>query len=183
MEEQPGTWHVQSGRAVRWSDAVGGWKDQARPVLVEVASTYNATIRYRDLAEAIQLAAGIRTRSLLNNWIGDVLAAVDLAQQEGEPLLSSLVVTSEGVVGPGYADPVQRREGSVPADLQWHAAEERLRCYQYFGAALPPGGGTPRLTPEVAAARARAARSTVVRPVCPTCNLRLPVSGTCDNCV
>ena len=31
--------------------------------------------------------------------------------------------------------------GPLPGDLDMHAAEERLRCYQSFGADLPPGGG------------------------------------------
>lgn len=182
MAEQPGTWEVDTGDAVGWSVAVGAWQEHARPALVEVAAQYDLTITYSVLAEAIQAAAGIRTRSLLNNWIGDVLAAVDLAQPVDEPLLSSLVVTAEGLVGPGYADPVKRREGAVPEDLQWHAAEERLRCYRHFGAELPPDGGTPRLTAQVAAARARAARSSPARVVCPSCHIRLPVSGNCDNC-
>jgi hypothetical protein len=31
--------------------------------------------------------------------------------------------------------------GPLPGDLDMHAAEERLRYYQSFGADLPPGGG------------------------------------------
>ena len=48
--------------------------------------------------------------------------------------------------------------GPLPGDLDMHAAEERLRCYQSFGADLPPGGGRPALTPQIAARRAWLAR-------------------------
>jgi hypothetical protein len=71
-----------------------------------------------------------------------------------------------------------------------HAAVERLRCYRHFGAVLPPGGGEPALTPPVAALRARAAdrarraRYAASGPArCPTCNLVLPVTGSCDTCL
>jgi hypothetical protein len=71
----------------------------------------------------------------------------------------------------------------VPEDLEMHAAEERLRCYRYFGAAMPSDGGRPVLTREVAERRSRARRSSPPqRPLCPNCFLRLPASGICDNC-
>ena len=43
-----------------------------------------------------------------------------------------------------------------------HAAVERLACYRYFGAQLPPDGGKQRLTPQVAAKRQQ--RTRVIKP-------------------
>lgn len=177
----PGTWNVATGEPVGWSDAVNAWKDAARPVLVGVAGVYGSYITYGELAERVQAETGISTKVLISNWIGEVLGAVDLAQPAEEPLLSSLVVHVEGTVGNGYAEPVKRREGAVPDDLQWHAAQQRLRCYQHFGAVLPADGGRPQLTAQIAVARGRAARS-APPPTCPTCHLQLPASGTCNIC-
>ena len=96
----------------------------------------------------VQADTGIRTRQLIHYWIGEVAF---LAHRHGEPLLSSLVVSSEGEVGEGYAKAVLDVYGPPPPrDLQRHAAEERLRCYRYFGATLPADGGTPQLTRQVA---------------------------------
>jgi len=64
--------------------------------------------------------------------------------------------------------------GPLPGDLDMHAAEERLRCYQSFGADLPPGGGRPALTPQIAARRvwlARQSRADAPSSLCPSCNL------------
>jgi hypothetical protein len=77
--------------------------------------------------------------------------------------------------------------GSAPADIEMHAAEERLRCYQFFGADLLPGGGVPALTAQVAEHRARAAKQRRPPPqqqqtLCPSCHIALPLSGVCDNC-
>jgi hypothetical protein len=98
-------------------------------------------------------------------------------------LLSSLCVHGDGTIGDGYAEAVIENYGFAPADIEMHAAEERLRCYQFFGADLPPGGGVPALTPQVAARRAWAAGQ---RPqpqnLCPSCHIALPVSGICDDC-
>lgn len=107
-----------------------------------------------------------------------------LDAQEPHPL-SALCVHSDGMVGVGYSQAIMDNYGGpLPTDLDMHAAEERLRCYQSFGADLPPGGGKPALTPQVAARRTWLARQagndTPDQPCCPTCNLTLPISGTCD---
>jgi hypothetical protein len=163
-------------------EAVSNWTEAAVPVLESVARRYNGTITYVDFAAAVQDATGIETRSLLQNWIGDVLGAVARRQPAGEPTLTSLVIRADGTIGPGYADPVTERDGEVPVDLDWHSAEERLACYRHFGAALPPDGGRPTLTAKVAARRQRARGGAPVRAVCRSCGLRLPASELCDNC-
>jgi hypothetical protein len=131
--------------------------------------TYHATITYKDLAEEVQATSGIRTRRLLQNWIGDVLGTVaEDCHQAGEPLLSALCVRADGTVGPGYGKAVvDNFGGDPPDDLDMHAAVERLECHRFFGAQLPADGGSPALTPLVAAARR---------------HLMLPISGQCDNC-
>ncbi len=75
--------------------------------------------------------------------------------------------------------------GDPPADLDQHAAEERLRCYRYFGAVMPSDGGHAQLTPEVTARRRRAAkqaREDAPKATCPTCNIVLPAMGHCYYC-
>src|SRR5262249_23345239 len=120
----------------------------------------HGTITYQALAEQVQDEAGIRTRILMMNWIGKVLGSVAReSHRRGQPLLSALCVHADGSIGDGYAEAViENYGGQPPADLEIHAAEERLRCYQFFGATLPPGGGVPALTPQVAARRERKTR-------------------------
>jgi hypothetical protein len=184
----PGTFREADKSAVSSSDALTAWVLQARPALERTARTYHATITYKDLAEEVQAKSGIRTRRLLQHWIGDVLGTVARdCHAAGEPLLSALCVRSDGSVGPGYAVAVvENFGGEPPDDLDMHAAKERLRCYRYFGAELPADGGRPALTKQVAAARSRAKRQPSLtessRPICPTCFLMLPVTGQCDNC-
>ena len=73
-----------------------------------------------------------------------------------------------------------------PRDLDMHAARERFRCYQQCGAVLPPSGGEPALTAQVASRRAWAAerrRADVsIQQYCPGCYLTLPISGNCEYC-
>lgn len=70
---------------------------------------YNRTITYVDFATAVQDATGVETRSLLQNWIGEVLGAVARAQPPDEPMLTALVIRADGTIGPGYADPIADR--------------------------------------------------------------------------
>lgn len=182
MIPSPGTWRRSDGEAVEWPKAVTEWSTAAVPVLKGVASRYNRTITYVDFAAALQDATGIETRSLLHNWIGDVLRAVARTQPPSEPMLTALVIRADGTIGSGYADPIADRSGMVPDDLDWHAAEQRLACYRYFGAELPADGGRPSLTPQVANKRYRERSKAPVRAVCPSCGLRLPASGRCDQC-
>jgi hypothetical protein len=183
----PGTYRESDGSRVEFAVAVAAWTAAAVPVLERVARNYHATISYKDLGDDVQQVTGIRTRVLLMNWIGQVLGDVSrISHQRGQPMLSALCVHSDGTVGEGYGQAIlDNYGGPLPGDLDMHAAEERLRCYQGFGADLPPGGGKAALTPLVAARRAwlaRQSRADVSSSLCPACNLALPVSGICDNC-
>ncbi len=186
--ENPGTYRASDGFRVDFPDAIAAWTTAALPVLERVARSYHATITYKELGDEVQQVTGIHTRMLLMNWIGQVLGGVSrVSHRRGQPMLSSLCVHSDGTVGVGYSEAIlENYGGPLPDDLDMHAAQERLRCYQYFGADLPPGGGEPTLTPQVAARRAWLARQARTdspgQPCCPTCNLTLPLSGICDYC-
>lgn len=178
-----GSTRKADGTEVPWADALASWAAAARPVLERAAGRYNAFLTYQQLAEAVQEDTGITTGVPFRRWIGGVLGAVAAAEKPGEPILTSLVVRADGSVGDGYATPVEARDGAVPADLDMHAANERLACYRHFGADLPEDGGKPRLTPKVAQRRsARSAAAGRPAAVCPTCRLTLPASGECDFC-
>jgi hypothetical protein len=187
--------------------ARAAWAETARPVLLEAAGRYRATVTYKKLAAAVQESSGITTSLPMHQWIGDVLARVtDECQSRGEPLLSSLCVSIQGSVGQGYADAVEHARGSRPADPDDHAANERLDCYRHWQAdGLPRDGGTPLRTAHFAIAR-KAARPSTTRPsaprkaparaskpaaeapapkpvrLCPTCFTQVPASGVCDYC-
>jgi hypothetical protein len=159
------------------------WIKAARPVLERVAGKYNARITYGELTAEVQERTGITTTQPGHYWAGQL--AFECCRP-GEPLLSSLVVNGQGLVGSGYEGAVVATYGQpAPADLQMHSAEERLKCYRQFGAELPADGGRPTLTPQVARQRlqsATAARLAVPRSVCPVHNLQLPMTGQCDMC-
>jgi hypothetical protein len=186
--------------------ARAAWADAARPVLLEAAGRYRATVTYKQLATAVQQATGITTNQVLPQWIGDVLGRVtDDCQSRGEPLLSSLCVSIQGSVGQGYADAVERARGTRPADPDEHAANERLECYRHWQAeGLPVDGGTPLRTAHFTLARKSSQASSrpstprkasVRKPkpvaekpapkpiqLCPTCFTQVPASGVCDYC-
>ncbi|MFI7057669.1 hypothetical protein ACIBLB_36920 [Streptosporangium canum] len=130
------------------AEALEIWARDAYPLLVGVAGAYKATITYQELAEKIQASTGIRTRTILPNWIGAVLDKVVYeTHRRGDPQLTALVVrTDDGKVGKGY-ERVFEVTGEPPVDndqdLNWHAACARLECYRRFGAILPPDGGVP----------------------------------------
>lgn len=187
------------------SVARAAWAEAARPVLLEAAGRYRATVTYKQLAVAVQEAAGITTKQLMHQWIGDVLGRVtDECQSRGEPLLSALCVSAQGSVGQGYAEAVEAARGTRPNDPDDHAAQERLSCYQHWQATgLPRDGGTPLRTAHFTltrkagaskpASRASSPRKTSVRkptpapepkaiPLCPRCFTQVPASGVCDYC-
>jgi hypothetical protein len=179
----PGTYDAQ-GRAVEMVRAKTAWAQAARPILEGVASRYGEYITYGALAAEVQERAQIWTRQLIHYWIGEVAF---MAHRNGEPLLSSLVVDTEQEVGAGYRSAVLEVYGpnADVGDLQMHSAEERLKCYRYFGATLPPDGGTPILTARVRERRSRLAtqrRTSASAKYCPTCHLQLPATGLCDTC-
>lgn len=162
------------------------WSAEARRVLIEVAGTYQRTVTYQELADAIQDRSGVRTRNLLQNWIGKTLSRVGAeCAERGEPLLSALCVSVNGTVGEGFAKALRMTYGVAPDDLELHAAEERLRCYQYFGAVdLPADGGIATLAPSVVTARAKAQRRDRSRrrelvTTCGECFQVQSLTGTC----
>jgi hypothetical protein len=179
---EPGTYD-REGNAVDRAVATPAWTAAARPVLEGVARTYNARITYGDLAAQVQEQTGIFTKQLVHYWVGPLAVS---CCQPGEPLLSSLVVNGQGLVGTGYEGAVLATYGEpTPPDLQMHSAQERLKCYRHFGATLPADGGRATLTPQVARQRtktANASRSQMPRAVCPVHNLQLPMTGRCDRC-
>ena len=189
------------------TNARAAWAEAARPVLLEAAGRYRATITYKKLADAVQQSTGIATTQPMHQWIGDVLGRVtDECQSRGEPLLSSLCVSVQGSVGEGYADAVEHARGSRPTDPDDHAANERLECYRHWQAGgLPRDGGTPLRTahfktvrkaaapkpartpaPRKASARApkpaTEAPAPKAIPLCPRCFTQVPASGICDYC-
>nr|WP_225311123.1 hypothetical protein [Microbispora cellulosiformans] len=183
---QRGYWRVSDGGSVTAAEARELWAAAAYPVLVEVARTYHALITYKELAEKIQESTGIRTTTLLHNWIGTVLSkVVREAQRRGDPPLTALVVhTDDGMVGEGYKE-VLEIAGEPPVDdvieREKHAARSRLACYQRFCATLPPDGGVPALAPRLQAAVDRRRPERPPR-ICLRCSMQLPSTGVCDSC-
>lgn len=180
----PGTWSVATGGMVKWSDAVDGWSKAATPVLLDVAKNYDKIVTYKDLGDLVQTATGIRTRSLLTNWIGQVLekVAIDCATR-GEVLLTALCVRQDGTVGPGFVSALGHFMSAVePDDSELYAAEVRLRCYQKYATDLPADGGRPKLTAQEAARR-KAALPEPAPKLCRVHHTELPRSGQCDDCL
>jgi hypothetical protein len=178
-------WQEASEVGVEASRAA--WAEAAREELIEVAGRYHAVMTSKELAAAVQERSGIRTSQPPHYWIGDVLQRVARAcAAKDEPLLSSLCVNADGSVGEGYAEAVESITGTKPADLDDHAAVQRLECHRRYDAAdLPSHGGTKALTPQLSAARSRARKkfhSEKPANLCPTCQMALPATGICDNC-
>ncbi len=178
-----------------WRDAAdvgeeatrAAWAEAAREELIETAGRYQAVIVSRDLALSVQDRTRIRTTQPAHYWITDVLKRVAReCSSRGEPLLSSLCVNAEGSAGEGYGDVVKEITGTKPADLDDHAAAQRLECYRLYDAdGLPSHGGTKALTPRLSAARTRARKkhhAEKAANVCPTCQMAVPATGVCDNC-
>lgn len=168
------------------------WAPAALAILTRVAGTYQGLIQYNELAAEVQETTGIHTRKQVRSWIGPVLARVTAENEKrDEPPLASLVVNkSDGTVGVAY-DEVLRVTGADgiadPVLREKHAAEARLRCYQWAGATMPDDGGKAALSPryEQIQARLRKERRAAeldAPSICPTCNMSIPPTGLCDNC-
>lgn len=156
--------------------------------LVRTAKVYNAVITYKELAEAVKDATGIRYDAQLY-WVGKLLGPIVWrCVEEGLPPLTALVVHAAGTVGAGYSEVLEASGLPITEDpdaLEDHAAAGRLECYRHYGAKLPPGGGEPNLTPRVKAARdAKRAKARAEAPpkLCPIHFVTLSVTGVCDMC-
>lgn len=180
----PGTYRVADGSMVAFSEAITAWIPLAYDELVATARRYGAVITYLELSERVQEVSGIRTRSLLTNWIGKLLEEVALkAKDNGEPPLTSLCVHQDGTIGPGYARAPKSTPDEPGEDIEYFAAEHRLLCYQKYAEDLPADRGRPTLTKAEYERRARrSAIEPVQRPVCLACFTELPASGHCDYC-
>ncbi|MCH1867458.1 hypothetical protein [Nocardioides sp. CFH 31398] len=168
------------------AEARATWAEAARAALLETARHYQTVVSQKVLATAVQDRTGLTSAQPVHLWIGDVLLAVaeDNAARS-EPSLPSLCVDERGRAGQRYTRVVKAMTGAVPEDADDHAAAERLRCHQHFGAVdLPSNGGRAAVTPQVARARAAAAPSPADRipQLCPTCFVAVPASGICDAC-
>jgi hypothetical protein len=167
-------------------EARAAWTAAAREVLVGVAGHYRSLVSQKELAAQIQARTGIHSSQALRAWLNEVLDRVarDCADRK-EPLLTSLCVNDASNVGERYAAAVRSIRGTTVDNADDHAAQERLECHRFFGAALPSDGGTALLPERVAASRSRirkiAAAERVI-PVCPKCRTAVPATGHCDNC-
>ncbi|MGY1771960.1 hypothetical protein [Blastococcus sp. SYSU D00813] len=180
-----GTWRRSDGTPVPFSEAKPAWIAAAREELVATAGRYGAYVTYGQLAERVFEVTDIETGMQLRNLMPQILGPLaEDGHQRGEPPLTALCVRQTEEVGAGYEYVPKLYGEEVPEDLDLHAAEARLRCYEYFGAELPPDGGRPALTERLAASRRREAERKP-RPVaiCPSCYMQLPPSGRCGNCV
>ncbi|MET7968750.1 hypothetical protein [Micromonospora sp. NPDC005305] len=170
------------------SEAIAVWASHAYPLLAKVSGSYGGLVVYGGLAEDLQRASGIRTSVPFRHWIGKVLYLVVLeGHRRGEPPLTALVVhRHDGRVGEGYKAVLEvAGEPPITDDLEreYHAAAARLACYRYFGAALPPDGGSPALAPALQERVSRKRPSVPApRPSCPGCFVQLPRTGVCDSC-
>jgi hypothetical protein len=160
------------------------WIPLAYDALIATAQKYHAVITYSELSEQVQTVSGIRTRTLLTNWIGKLLEEVARrAKEDGLPPLTSLCVHQDGTIGPGYARAPKATNDEPGDDIEYYAAEHRLLCYRRYAKDLPEDGGAAALTQaERQRRQRRAVQTPVQRPRCPSCHTELPQSGTCDYC-
>ena len=188
--ERSAYWTAEDEQAVTREEAEKAWAVEAQRVLTRVAGTYHGTIESSELADELQQATGIHTRSQVRTWLGSVLTTMARQGHElGEPPLASLVVQkSTGMVGTRY-DKILEATGSQPAASDYEreklAADARLACYRWAGADLPDDGGKAALTARYAASESRARKQRLAEApanVCPTCFMTIPPTGECDNC-
>lgn len=187
--------HDKDGKYVEMGDAYDAWEPFAVELLLSAAERYHGFVTYTQLADYVKDKTGITHNALVQNWVGNLLGRViELCTANGWPQLTSLCVTSDGTVGPGYKFAllaVEKNRQNVDGDpslehLDDHAAKERFECYRFFGAELPPDGGRPALTPKAQATREykRALAKRAEPPkFCPEHPwIALPTSGVCDDC-
>jgi hypothetical protein len=180
----PATYRAADGARVEFADALPVWTPLAYEELLTTAASYGGVVTYKELGEHVQEASGIRTRSLLTNWMVKLLEAVaNLAKSKGAPPLTSLCVRQDGTVRPGYAQAPRSVIDEPGEDIELYAAQHRLLCYREFARDLPADGGRPALTLLESARRQRvAAQTPVVRAMCPIHFTEISALGRCDSC-
>jgi len=193
MAEAPGTWHDSDPtKKVDWQVAVAAWARAAEGILEGVAATYGGSITYDQLAQQLFDKTGYRTRSLLANWIGQVLGPVQAATlTEGKPPLSALVVRAgTGGVGDGYVNHEHPEGFASFVERQRAAAADRLTCYRTYCDHVPEDAA-PQMTSLFIAkntslygVKKTAPKKAAPPPprTCPVHNMVLPASGRCDDC-
>jgi hypothetical protein len=93
-------------------------------------------------------------------------------------------VHADQSIGDNYVAAVIDMYGISPEDLEEHAANERFKCYQRFGAIIPAGGHaevTPRIAQARRAAQRRRSQERLPR-YCEIHHLQLTVTGLCALC-
>ena len=74
----------------------------------------------------------------------------------------------------------------MPDDVDAHAAQQRLECYQRWSGDVPAGGGEAQvMAPKkvrAATVKKAAVAEPAARPTCPTCHMVLPMTGGCNYC-
>jgi hypothetical protein len=161
------------------------WGEAAVPVLEQVASKFGGYIYYKEFAEKLIEATGATTGQGLQNWVGDPLnRVIKHCLANDLPALSALVVRStDGKVGDGFNAFLQgigRPRIEDPDQLEWVAAEERLKCYRIYSDHVPEDAA-PALTRQFQASIDRN-KPKPPPPTCSSCSTVLPVSGQCDYC-
>lgn len=187
--------HDEDGNYVEMRDAYDAWEPFAVEILLSAAKRYHGFVTYSQLADYVRDKTGITHKALVQNWVGNVLARViKVCTANGWPQLTSLCVTADGTVGPGYkfamiaAEKNRQHADGEPSldDLDDHAAKERFECNKFFGAEMPPGGGRPALTPKAQASREykrTQAKRDAPPKFCPEHPwITLPTNGVCDDC-
>lgn len=164
------------------------WAYAALTELENVAARYGAYITYSALLKLV--VSDDEKKQITNYWSNRVLGKViDLCEQRGLPPLTSLVVQeATGMVGRGF-ETVMKRLGQQVPDTQLEreriAAAHRLDCYRAY-CPIVPADAKPELTREYDIYRADVERKSrpkpLSRPVCPTCGIQKPATGTCDTC-
>ena len=150
------------------------------------AGRYGAYLTYGELTARVFDATGIETGMQPARLVQKILGPVaEDSHRRGEPPLTALCVRTTGEVGPGYSSVLDLYGEDVPDDLDRHAAEARLRCYEYFGAAAAAGRRSARAHRQGRRRRGWRGEAQSGGPprCCPTwATWQAPPSGVCPNC-
>ena len=117
-------YRAENNVAVDDAAAQEAWSRAARPILAQIARRYGSLTTPDDLAEAVQVLSGVRTREPAELWLNDMLDAVDAeCVARSEPLMSAFCINADGRVGGRYEQSVARIGGPAATDIEMHAAQ------------------------------------------------------------